>query len=334
VDLLPDAEQEQIAAAARQLLSSAQRDRSRGGDDTGPVTDPRLWRRAAAQGWFGLSLPAEVGGAGLGLAEQTLICREIGRTVTPGPFASTALAGHVAVAAGDLDLARRIIDGSVPTGLAELVNGEQHDGTAIWRTFDAADAAAYVCVTSDWSFIVPAADARVIRTRACLDPASRWAELEIAARPSTTVSTAALDATRYGRILAAAMLAGIAEGAAAASGEYARTRQQFGVPIGTFQAVKHRCAVQLVRAEAAASLVSLAALTDARDDASAVLVSSASLLSAKYAIANAADNIQNHGALGFTSEHSAHLYLKRAHVLSMWLSTPLDLTRALTSSAG
>jgi alkylation response protein AidB-like acyl-CoA dehydrogenase len=103
-------------------------------------------------------------------------------------------------------------------------------------------------------------------------------------------------------------------------------REQFGKPIGSFQAVKHRCADMAVRAEAIGSLTSYTALTVQAGHAEAArLVPLTKALASEYALANAADNIQNHGGVGFTEACPAHLFLKRANVLATVLGTPAAL---------
>jgi alkylation response protein AidB-like acyl-CoA dehydrogenase len=118
-------------------------------------------------------------------------------------------------------------------------------------------------------------------------------------------------------LLTAALLTGIAEGALAQSVEHVSSREQFGQPVGAFQAVRHRCADMAIRAEAARSLTRFASLSV--DDGAPDLrfqVLSAVTIAREAALANASANIQNHGAMGFTAEHPAHLYVKRARVLS------------------
>ncbi len=118
---------------------------------------------------------------------------------------------------------------------------------------------------------------------------------------------------RAGTVLAAAEAVGVAERTLEASVEYAKVRQQFGKPIGSFQAVKHRCADMAVRVEAAraSTFWAAVALRDGLEDAGRQ-VHVAKTLAVSAAIANASDNIQNHGGMGYTWEADAHLYLKRA----------------------
>jgi len=133
-------------------------------------------------------------------------------------------------------------------------------------------------------------------------------------------------------VLVAAELAGIATATADQSTQYAKDREQFGQPVGGFQAVKHRCADMAVRAEAATSLVRYASLAvrdghhDARFHAEA-----ARAVAAAAAVDNAQINVQNHGGIGFTWEHTAHRYVTRAQVRSRTVGTLRDALADLLS---
>jgi len=185
-------------------------------------------------------------------------------------------------------------------------------------------------VSPDGAALYDADAVEEVRRRPCVDAASRWAEFRIIGEPRLAVAAARIEACAYASILVAAMLSGICEATRDQSAGYARVRTQFDVPIGSFQAVKHRCADSAVRAEAAVQVVSLAALTleDGRADAP-LLWAAARSVSADSALRNAADNIQDHGGIGYTGEHDAHLYLKRAQVLADMLLTPADVRDAV-----
>jgi alkylation response protein AidB-like acyl-CoA dehydrogenase len=327
VDLLPDAAQEQIAREVGDLLERLSPPGRLRQLETGqPVADPKLWQLAAEQGWFGLGLPEDAGGAGLGLAEQTLVFREIGRQLTPGPFLGTVLAAHLAHAAGDIATCASIVAGDLPVALAE----PSETGAS---TFDADDAALLLVVDAKATRLLAADAFAEAPRRPCIDAASRWADVETAGAALVSLPATKYDVYAHGQILVAAMLSGIAAATRDASADYAKLRKQFDVPIGSFQAVKHRCAEQAVRAEAATQVVTMAALAHAegRPDAG-LLRASARLVTANYAISNAADNIQNHGGIGYTYEHDAHLFLKRAHVLALTLGDPVSLRETILAA--
>jgi len=245
----------------------------------------------------------------------------------PGPFAGTAVAARVAAAAGDGELTTRIIGGELAVGLAEPI------GDGLLRTFDADDAAAFVVVTPHGCAVHLADSVEVVRRRPCVDVGSRWAELRVVGEPLARVDAGAFDAVAYASVLVAAQLAGICAATCDASATYAKDRVQFGVPIGSFQAVKHRCADQAVRAEAIDQLVTYAALAvrDGRLEA-ALLWPAARTVGADHALRNSADNIQNHGGIGYTAEHDAHLYLKRTQVLADLLLPREELRAAVLAA--
>jgi alkylation response protein AidB-like acyl-CoA dehydrogenase len=325
MDLLPDDDQAAIAAAARELVgSTSPPSRLIDLSPDGPVTEPKLWRLAAQQGFFALDVPETQGGAGLSLAEQTLVFRELGRHLAAGPFLGTVIAARVAAAAGDEQLLAEIAGGGLPVGLAEPLPG------GLLRTFDVDDARAYVVVTPDGTTVHDADATEIVRRRPCVDVASRWAELRVVGESRLDVSSARFDPLPYASVLVAAMLSGICDATRDQSADYAKVREQFGVPIGSFQAVKHRCAEEAVRAEAATQVVTFAALAvrDGRPDA-ALFWPAARSVTFDHAVRNASDNIQNHGGIGYTAEHVAHLFLKRAQLLGDLILPPADVRRAL-----
>jgi alkylation response protein AidB-like acyl-CoA dehydrogenase len=333
MDLLPDPDQEQIAREVADLLErQSPPGRLRQLPAGEAVADPKVWQLAAEQGWFGLGLPEEAGGAGLGLAEQTLVFRELGRQLTAGPFLGTTLAAHVVHAAGDEATTEGIVSGDLPVGLCERV-ADREGVRARVRTFDADDAALFLVVDRESASLLHPNAIEVVGRRPCIDVASRWADLDVTGDALHTVPAARFDAFGHGQVLVAATLSGIAAATRDASASYAKLRKQFDVAIGSFQAVKHRCAEQAVRAEAAAQIVTLAALAlDADRPDAALLGASARLVAADSAVTNASDNIQNHGGIGYTYEHDAHLYLKRAHVLALTLGDPRSLHEAILAA--
>jgi alkylation response protein AidB-like acyl-CoA dehydrogenase len=326
VDLLPDDDQALIAHEVRDLLDQhSPPGRLRDLPADGPVVDPKLWRLAADQGWFGLGLPEAAGGAGLGLPEQTLVFRELGRHLSAGPYLGTLLAAHLAYAADEHQLLERIIGGNETVGVCETLGLPAQSDVVDARTFDGADAELLLCIDERSARLLRRSDLKDSRQRPCIDLASRWVEGTLSGTPLAVTDDIAPLRARAG-ILVAAMLSGIAEATRDMSTSYAKLRYQFEVPIGSFQAVKHRCAEQAVRAEAATQAVTLAALAvDADRPDAELLAASARLVAGTYAVENAADNIQNHGGIGYTYEHDAHLFLKRAHVLSSTLHNPQGL---------
>jgi alkylation response protein AidB-like acyl-CoA dehydrogenase len=141
----------------------------------------------------------------------------------------------------------------------------------------------------------------------------------------TTIADASVAAEwrQWGATLTAAQLLGLADGALQLAVAYAKEREQFGRPIGSFQAVKHLCADMLTRVELARSAVYAAAVTlDGRGvDDPQRMVAAAKITAGEAALANGKSCIQVHGGMGFTAEVDAHFYLKRAFVLDTWFGS-------------
>jgi alkylation response protein AidB-like acyl-CoA dehydrogenase len=331
VNLLPSPEQAELTAAAARFLAAA-----------APVNDAgALWGEMASLGWLAIGVSAELGGAGGSAADQALLFRELGRALAPGPLLGTALGVAVAIAGGHAELAQSLMNGGTTAALAEpwrdgsagVAGGEAGaagGGARVsgrFRLLDV-DTAGWVTVLTpnglaivgaeqvrDRAHSLPAPDATVPVALAQLDGVD--AELAVTGEVDRSAVVA------RGRILAAALLVGILEAVRDLSVAYVLQREQFGKPIGSFQAVKHRCADMAVRAEAAGSLLWLAALSlDAGAPDAARLAASVKALASEYAVVSAHDNVQNHGGMGFTAECSAHLYVKRALEWSVTLGTP------------
>jgi alkylation response protein AidB-like acyl-CoA dehydrogenase len=302
---------------------------------------PPFWDDLAALGWLGLHLPGSGGGEGYGLAELAVVVEELGRRLAPGPLVPTVLAG-AAISAGR----------GGEAWLPELASGRAVGAVALGGPLDGAEApdgsvrvqgstgpvlggtladvvVAPVRVGDDerW-FALPAADARATPLGS-LDATRRLADLSFA---EVDVDAAAwlqgLDRPRV-RALAATVAAADAAGGAAwcvdTAAAYATVRRQFGRPIGQFQAVKHRCADMLVALEQARSVAWDAALALDEDPASegAALAADAAGAVALEAFASVAkDCIQVLGGIGFTWEHDAHLYLRRAITWRQLLGGP------------
>jgi len=320
MDLLPSPEQEEIVASVAAFIDAelpAIRLRQFFAERS--TVDRAIWTKSAALGWFALGLSEALGGVGYGMAEEALMFREIGRRLAPGPLVATCLAARLAAEAGQVELAASIRDGVAVVGLAQTAGGVSSPA-AVSGPVDL-----YDCVDTDLVLVASRAGAALFDSGAlsavepypCLDPGVRTARARIDdVQPVAVAAGGAIF--RRGAVLTAAMAAGIAEAARDMAAEHAKTRIQFGKPIGVHQAVKHACTDMAVRAEAAASQVFFAAMTVGEGSADAAFqAASAKVVAIDAALRNARANIQVHGGMGFTWEHDAHLLLKRAHVLNL-----------------
>lgn len=288
--------------------------------------DPDAWRRAYAGladlGTFGVAIAEELGGAGGSVEDLCAMVDEAAAAMVPGPVATTALATLV------------IADGEL---LGALASGERTAGAAlaaeVTRDGDTVSGAAARVLGADRAgvLLMPAGDAVVLVDAAADGVTVEPLEATDFSRPLARVTfdhapATVLDVPR-GRFeaLAATLLAAEATGVArwqlATATEYAKVREQFGKPIGSFQAIKHMCAEMLLRAEqvsvAAADAAVAAAGGDDRQLSIAAAVAAAAGIDA--ATSNAKDCIQVLGGIGITWEHDAHLYLRRAHGISQFL---------------
>ena len=307
MDLLPSAEQAEIASSARAFLAAeVPMTAVRASADRAGV-DRDLWTRVGALGWFGLGLDEASGGVGYGAPEEVLLFREIGRFLAPGPFVASALAARVAATGGDSATAAAVLEGRTVVGLAEPFGDR-------YRLLDATHADLVLTVDANGAVLTERSAWGDVEPAVAMDPTVELAYALAPDGPPIAVATGPAIADR-GAVLTAAMLVGTAEATRDMSAQYAKDREQFGKPIGSFQAVKHRCADMAVRCEVTLDLTIYAALLfDAAAADAPLHVASAKALAGEYAIANAFDNVQNHGGIGVTWEHDAHLFVKRAHV--------------------
>jgi alkylation response protein AidB-like acyl-CoA dehydrogenase len=326
VDLNLGAEQRQIIASVKDVLAdrfplSRFRD-ARGGDH-----DKDALAQVAELGWLGLGIEEQFGGAGFALVDDVLLFRELGHhLVTPAVMAGS-LGAHLALACGNTGLAADIASGAVRLSLANALRGDEGDRpTTTYVIYDGADADYLLSWDATEFACFPASQLIVPQPGRCID---RTVSLRRASGVATGNLTLTDDAARKLRrradLLIAAQLLGMTEGALDLSVEYAKLRRQFGQPIGSFQAIKHRCADMKVRAKVLASLVLMAALAEQGGHPDAALqIAAARLLASRYAIENAGAGIQIHGAMGFSAECDAHLFLLRAHLLENVGSTAAE----------
>lgn len=330
MDLLPSEEQQELIAATAAFLAAewpTARMRKRI-QECDPV-DASTWRSAAQLGWFALGLPEAAGGIGGSLADEALVFREIGRSLAPGPFVATLLGARVAAQGGRPDLALAIASGALRVGLAEGAAGPVIAGRL--RLIDAVGAEQLLVADASGAALVASESLPERIPAEAIDDATRLAYASVSDAAATAFVSASQDAIfRRGLVLAAALLVGNAEATRDVAALHAKNRVQFGKPIGVHQAIKHPCADAALRAEAAFAQTAFAALAhdEARGDADFHAVS-AKLVAADAALQNAATAIQVLGGMGFTYEHDANLYAKRAYVLSQIFGSTRDLLARL-----
>ena len=320
--------------------------------------DPALWAEAAQMGWQAMAIPEEYGGAGYGFTEVSVLLEEMGRVLFPSPFLASAVLAADAILRGGTDEQRSthlpgIASGETIGSLALLEESDTYgpDGIALearrdgdaWvlngtkRFVPAGNVADLLVVAARTGgsgadgiscFLVPTDLAGVsAESLDVLDQTRHQADVELAdvrvpagnllgeeGRGWPLVS----QVLETGAVALACEQIGGAQWCLSTSTAYAKTRMQFGRPIGSFQAIKHRLADMLVQSEAARSAAYYAARVVAGEveEADEAEPTIAAHMAASYCAdvfyAAAADTIQIHGGIGFTWEHDAHLYFKRA----------------------
>ncbi|MFJ8232492.1 acyl-CoA dehydrogenase [Streptomyces sp. NPDC094448] len=342
-------------------------DAPRADDPAAPPGRPAHWDAAAAQGLLGIHLPEQYGGGGGTLLELAVALEETGAALLPGPYPGHVLVAEVLRRTAHHDLVAALADGRRvaaaafgPGGLTAVHDADGGlvvDGTAPPVLGGGhADLLLIAAVTAGGTVWAAAdADAFAVRVHGSADPTRPTAEVTAAAVrvPASRVLGPATADPGLVRDLAGVLLAaeacGVAARALATAVEHAKAREQFGSPIGRFQAVKHLCADMLIRLERARALTWDAAIAaDAADPAPrqapgaepyparalTAAFAAATALEAAYTCAK--DCIQILGGTGFTWEHDAHLLLRRA-VVARQLTGPADeqlLRAARLAAAG
>jgi len=358
-------EQEELRKSVRRFLEQ----KSSSSDvrklmETDEGYDPAVWQQMAEQlGLQGLALPEEHGGSGYGFIEQIVVLEEMGRALLCAPyFSSVVLAGTALVESGDeaaqKDLLPGIADGSTIATLAWVENpsswgiegisatakragdGYTIDGTKTLVLDGHTASLILVVAQADGGpslFAVDASAGGLVRRKLdTLDMTRKVSSLEfsgVKARLIGNEGDAAGIIERTLRIAAVALAAeqvGAAQKCLEASVDYAKLRVQFGRPIGSFQAIKHKCADMLLEVESAKSAAYYAAwaIADGTDEVPVVVPLAKAYCSDAFANA-AAENIQIHGGIGFTWEHDAHLYYRRAKSSEAFLGSASEHRDAL-----
>jgi alkylation response protein AidB-like acyl-CoA dehydrogenase len=293
--------------------------------------DSALWRRLGTElGLTGLALSSAVGGADASLVDLAVVLEETGRALLALPYLSTVVGGALlppslqsGVAAGET-----IVALALGPGLRHSRGTVSGAATAVMDG-DVADVV--VVVASGALFAVPLAG--VARTPAStLDLSRPTATLSFDAAPATPLPTSPESALDALHLALAVESLGVANASLSATAQYLTTRHQFGAPLASFQALRHRVADLAVAIEAATSTTWYAVRAEASERP--VVAPMAKLVAADAAYRVTAESIQLHGGIGFTWEHDAHRYFKRATVTRLTHGDPVTLRRLLAARAG
>jgi alkylation response protein AidB-like acyl-CoA dehydrogenase len=351
-------EQEELRRITRQFLESKSPETEvRRLMETTEGYDPAVWSQMANElGLQSLVIPEEYGGQGFTYVELTVVLEEMGRALLAAPFYSTVvLATNAVLHSGDEAAKKEILPGiasgetiatlalTEPNGKWDLSgveatatqggDGWTIDGTKMF-VLDGHVADVIIVAARTGAglslFKVDGDAAGLTRTPlATMDQTRKQAKLEFSGVPATLIGTDGGAEEVLGRVLDLAVVALAAEQVGGAqkvldmSVEYAKDRVQFGRPIGSFQAIKHKCADMLLEVESAKSAAYYAAwcAAELNDELPEVACLAKAYCSEAY-FHSAAENIQIHGGIGFTWEHPAHLYFKRAKSSELLFGDP------------
>jgi alkylation response protein AidB-like acyl-CoA dehydrogenase len=294
--------------------------------------DRQAWRAPYASlsqlGIFGVALPDDVGGAGGTLDDLCAMIDEAAAAMVPGPIATTAVATLV-VPGSRAELLEALASGERTAGLAltadlTIENGRA-SGTAEYVL--GADAAGVLLVPasdSEFALVDATADGVTVEELTPTDFSRPLARVVLSDAPAEVLPVSRRRVEDLAATVLAAEAAGLARWALQTATEYAKVREQFGKPIGSFQAVKHMCAEMLLRSEQVSVAASDAARAANGSDDSQLSIAAAVAAAAgiEFGKANAKDCIQVLGGIGITWEHDAHLYLRRAYGISQFLGGP------------
>ena len=278
--------------------------------------DAELWAAMVEQGWTGIAVPEALGGVGLGMVEAAVLLEQTGAHLAPVPLLQQ-LAALTVLADGPWG--ERLLSGEAVACVARTSLERAGDGSVSGRpepVIYGARADVLVAPAGDELVVVDLAG--VARSpEPAMDQTRELAWIELDAAPAVTVGGAEEAAAHLdrGAVFHSAEMLGGAETVMNLAVEYAKVREQFGRPIGSFQAVKHRCADMLVDVEGMRSAVYHAAwaLGAGETDAPAA-VATAKIWCSDAAVRVAESALQVHGGIGFTWEADVHLYLKRAQL--------------------
>jgi alkylation response protein AidB-like acyl-CoA dehydrogenase len=330
-------DQKAIGRTAKEFLEARYKlelVRELAGDERG-FTDAQ-WDAIAGLGWSGVLISDDDGGLGLGVVELVVIAEQLGYALAPTPLLSSIAAGLLLTAAGTPEQKQR--------WLPQLASGDKRGALAVWdlrsgwdpdrseielaagvlnatkiAVADADTADVLIVSGADGAhFLVERdADGVTVTAEKSLDPTRKLYEVHCADVPAQALASGQGSAVAHAYATIAAALAaenvGVAQRTMEMAVEYARERKQFDRPIGSFQAVAHRCAQMLLETEGARSLTYGAAWALDHDPPTGLRAASmAKSYAGDAGYRVAASSLQVHGGIGFTWEHDLHFFLKRA----------------------
>jgi alkylation response protein AidB-like acyl-CoA dehydrogenase len=336
-------EQQAIKEAARGFLAKTYKsERIRELAEAEDGFDEAGWQGMVELGWTGLALPEEYGGQGLGIVDLVVVFEEMGYALAPSPLLSDTIAGLALafrgsdeqkerwlrpLAQGEIRGTPALHDAGTPARVGEFEMEAREDGDGVILdgekvlVMDAAGADFFLVATADGRrhIVEREADGVTVTAESSIDPTRRLYSVRLEDVRVDSEATLPNGEGDYFPVFqrvcvaVAAELTGVAQRCLEMAVEYAKERQQFGRPIGSYQAVSHRCAQMLLETENSRSATLYGAWTaDAEPESLPLAASMAKAYASDAAMRVADAAIQVHGGIGFTWEHDLHFFLKRA----------------------
>lgn len=306
------ADQREIQRTARELLAERARpERVREHAEAGRL-DEVLWRELCELGWPGIAIAEEYGGQGLGLVELSILCEELGRTLAPVPLLPCVLAGILIEQAGSPEQRERWLPGlaagetigalgTARDGVAELVVGAPDAQVLVLLGAATSDVRAYT------------REEVTVESVDSIDPTRPAALVRASSGAGETLDGDVTGGIDRALVAIASELVGVSERALDMTVAYVKERKQFGVPVGAYQAVSHRCAQMLLDTEKARATTAFAAwAADADPGRLGEAAAMAKAAASEAGVEVTASAIQAHGGIGFTWEADVHWLYKRA----------------------
>jgi alkylation response protein AidB-like acyl-CoA dehydrogenase len=306
-------DQREIQRTARELLAERARpDRVREHAESGQ-TDEALWSELSELGWPGIAIAEEHGGQGLGQIELSILCEELGRSLAPVPFLGSVMAATVIQQDGSSEQQARWLPG-LASGETIGALGSVIDGTAE-LVIGGREASVFVLTDEDGSGRVLSAEEAEITVVDSIDPTRSTVRVSVAGDAGAGLGDGACAGLGRALVSVSSELVGVCDRALGMTVEYVKDRKQFGVPVGAYQAVSHRCAQMLLETEKARSTAAFAAWTaDADPESLAEAAAMAKACASSAGVEVTASAIQAHGGIGFTWEADIHWLYKRAQI--------------------
>jgi alkylation response protein AidB-like acyl-CoA dehydrogenase len=303
-------DQQEIQRTARELLGERARpERVREHAEAGRL-DEALWRELCELGWPGIAIAERYGGQGLGRVELSILCEELGRVIAPVALLPSVLASTVIELAGSEEQRARLLPG-LASGETIGALGTARDGVA--ELVIGAPAARLLVLVEDGTARVLLSEQAEVEPVESIDPTRPTARVIAPPGAGEALAGDVVGGIDRALVAIASELVGVCDRALAMTVAYVKERKQFGVPVGSYQAVSHRCAQMLLDTEKARATSAFAAwAADADPQRLGEAAAMAKVAASQAGVEVTSSAIQAHGGIGFTWEADVHWLYKRA----------------------